>query len=170
MAVGLACFVGVCMLGLLGTGVSVAADKTVTPLQDQLRAAIFTEDRVERYFKLRQVMKDAVQREASAVWPDRVARGMLEVAITDVKHSDHKVVMDVCLVSAGGVPWQHFKAFEVEIKYEDKGAVTAEFAFRRSVGREAFLRDGLDNFVLNMNKALGAPRPATPTPENPPGR
>jgi hypothetical protein len=29
MAVGFAFFVGVCMLGLLGTGVSVAADKTI---------------------------------------------------------------------------------------------------------------------------------------------
>jgi hypothetical protein len=139
-----------------------------TTLQDQLRAAIFTGDRVERYFQLRKVMHDAIQREASAVWPDRAARGMLEVGVSDITHSDHKVVVQFYLAGMGGIPRGTFKSFEVEIKYDDKGAVTGEAAFRKSYGRTAFLQDGLDNFVRNMNRTLGAPpRPATPTAENP---
>jgi hypothetical protein len=135
-----------------------------TVLQGQLRAAIFGQGGRVDLQRVGKVVLDAAQREASALWGAKVASGGLQVTMGEITQSDHKVLVKVWLNEMSGGLGRAYRGFEVEIKYDDKGAVMAECAFRQGQGSN-FLPSGSDNiFVLHMNRALGAPRrPPTPT-------
>jgi hypothetical protein len=135
-----------------------------TALQRQLQTAIAGKGgRVD----LQQVGKaviDAVQSEAKALWSNRVAAGTLQVVMGEITQSDHKVVVTFRLNEVRNGVVQAYRGFEVEIKYDAKGAVTAEANFRQAQGRSFFLPFGQDTpFVQNLNKALGAPARGAPT-------
>jgi hypothetical protein len=94
----------------------------------------------------------------------KVAVGRLQFEMGKVTQSDHKVLVEFRLNEVSGGAVQAYRGFEVEIKYDDKGTVPAEAAFRQAQGRSFFLPFGQDTpFVQSMNKALGAP-PRGPDP------
>jgi hypothetical protein len=107
---------------------------------------------------------DTVQREANGHWPEKVAAGVCQVALGEITQSDHRVLVKFRLSEVRGGELRAYRGFEVEIKYDDKGAVTAECTWRQGWGRSFFLPSGSDNFfVQTMNRTLGTP-PKGPAP------
>jgi hypothetical protein len=107
---------------------------------------------------------DAAQREATALWGDKVAAGRLQVSLGEITQSDHRVLVKFRLNEVVGGALRAYRGFEVEIKYDDKGAVTARCDFRQGWGRNSYLPISQDApFVQNMNRAIGGPLWVPPT-------
>jgi hypothetical protein len=129
-----------------------------TVLQGQLRTAIAGQGGRVDLQQVGKLVIDAVQREANALWGNKVAAGRLQIALGEITQSDHRVLVKFRLNDVLNGEVKAYRGFEVQIKYDDKGAVTAECNFRLAWGRSFFLPFGQNTpFVQNMNKALGGP-------------
>src|SRR5262249_38345244 len=135
-----------------------------TVLQSQLQAAFAGPGGRADLQQVGKLILDAAQREAKALWGNKVEAGILQVALGQVTQSDHGVLVKFRLNDVIGGTVRAYRGFEVQIKSDAKGAVTAEFNFREAWGRSSFLPNGQDAaFVQNMNKAGGGPLWVAPT-------
>jgi hypothetical protein len=123
-------------------------------LQGQLQTAIGRGD-------LQQVGKlilDAAQREANALWPDAAAEGRLQLQqLVEPTTFDHGVRVTLWLIERTGARSSVHSLFDVDIKYDDKGAVTAESGVHQGGHRKDI------PFVQNLSTAFGG-RPLVPPP------
>jgi hypothetical protein len=156
----------------LGTGVVLQGGTGSIPLnlqggtilQRELQTAIAGQGGRVDLQRVGKVILDAARGEAKALWPEKVASGRCQVALDEVTQLDHGVLVKFRLNDVVGGTVRAHSRFEVEIKYDDKGAVTAECVWRGGQGRSFYLPRGSDNwYVQRMNKALGAPPRPAPT-------
>src|SRR5262249_42228878 len=141
-------------------GEKAASPQGGTVLQRQLQTAIAGPGGRVDLQQVGKVVMDAAQREANVLWSAAVAAGRIKFTLREVTQFDHGVRVHFWLSERTGVRSWAESGFTVEIKYDDKGAVTAESAVRRVWGHEKDVP-----FIQNMSKALGAP---VPPPEAPP--
>jgi hypothetical protein len=131
-----------------------------TVLQRELQTAIAGQGGRVDLQQVGKLILGAAQREANALWGDKVVAGRVKFELREVTPFDHGVRVHFWLSEVIGARDSAESGFEVNIKYDDKGAVTAESAVRRLWGHEKDIP-----FIQNMSKALGAPEPP---PEAPP--
>jgi hypothetical protein len=133
-------------------------------LQSQLQALIAGQGARVDAQHVGKLVVAAAHREASALWGDTVAAGVCQVALGEITQSDHGVLVKFRLNHVVGGEVKAYRGFEVQIKYDDRGAVTAECNFRQGWGRSFYLPMSQDApFVQNMNKAIGGPLWVPPT-------
>jgi hypothetical protein len=131
-----------------------------TALQRQLQAAIAGPGGRVDLQQVGKLILDAAQREAKALWGNKVEAGVVQLGLYMVTQFDHGVRVTLMLTEATSARHYSYRWFDVEIKYDAKGAVTAE-SYVNPVGSNSIDLP----FIQNMNKALGVPgRPPSPSP------
>jgi hypothetical protein len=133
-----------------------ATSQGSTDLQRQLQAAIVGQGGRVDLQQVGKVVLDAANREASALWSAQVAAGNIKLGVGEVTPFNGGVRMMLWLSDRINAKHSLESGFEVNIKYDNNGVVTADSAITRVWGHDKDVP-----FMQNMAKTLGIS--ATPT-------